>query len=121
MRIKLDENLGARRAVERLRSAGHDVATVTDQQLQAASDVRLAEVCRVEDRCLVPLDLGFADSLRFVPSRFGGIVAFRLPAKRTPPDLYAALDTFVTAVDRRDVSGKLWIVQGRRIREHQEE
>lgn len=121
MRIKLDENLGARRAVERLRSAGHDVATVTDQQLQSASDDRLAGVCRDEDRCLVTLDLGFADSLRFVPSQFRGIVVLRLPAKRTPPDLYAALDTFVAAAAGRDVNGKLWIVQGRRIREHQEE
>jgi predicted nuclease of predicted toxin-antitoxin system len=121
LRIKLDENLGAHRAVERLRSAGHDVATVPDQRLQAASDVRLAEVCRAEDRCLLTLDLGFSDSVRFVPSRFGGIVVLRLPSKRTPTDLYAALDTFVTAVEGRDVRGKLWIVQGRRIREHQEE
>ena len=121
MRIKLDENLGARRAVERLRSAGHDVATVPDQQMQAASDVRLAEVCRAEDRCLVTLDLGFSDSVRFVPSGFSGIVVLRLPSKRTPSDLYAALDTFVAAVERRNVQGKLWIVQGRRIREHQEE
>ncbi len=107
MRIKLDENLGARRAVERLRSAGHDVATVTDQQLESASDDRLAEVCRDEDRCLVTLDLGFADSVRFVPSRFRGIAVLRLPTKRTPPDLYAALDTFVTAIEGRDVKGKL--------------
>jgi predicted nuclease of predicted toxin-antitoxin system len=121
LRIKLDENLGARRAVERIRSAGHDVATVIDQQLQSASDDRLAVVCRDEDRCLVTLDLGFADSLRFVPSRFRGIVVLRLPAKRTRADLDAALDAFVTAVEGRDVMGKLWIVQGRRIREHQEE
>jgi predicted nuclease of predicted toxin-antitoxin system len=121
LRIKLDENLGARRAVERLRAAGHDVATVPDQRLQAASDVRLAEVCRAEARCLVTLDLGFSDSVRFVPSRFSGIVVLRLPAKRTPSDVYAALDTFVAAVERRNAQGKLWIVQGRRIREHQEE
>lgn len=121
MRIKLDENLGARRAVERLRSAGHEVATVPDQRLQSASDVRLAEVCRKEGRCLVTLDLGFADSVRFVPSLFSGIVVLRLPAKRTQTDLDAALDTFVAAVERRSVKGKLWIVQGRRLREHQEE
>ena len=67
MRIKLDENLGARRAVELLRSADHDVATVPDQRLQAASDVGLAEVCRAEDRCLVTLDLGFSVAYTLQP------------------------------------------------------
>ena len=121
MRIKLDENLGARRVVDRLRSAGHDVATVPEQSLQSASDARLAEICRSEDRCLVTLDLGFADSVHFVPSRFAGIVVLRLPNNVTSPDVEAAISTLLVALDRRDVRAKLWIVQGQRIREHQEE
>jgi len=74
--------------VHRLRRG--DVATVPDQLLQAAPDVRLADVCRSEDRCLVTLDLGFADSVHFVPTRFAGIVVLRLPAWVTPLDLDAA-------------------------------
>ena len=121
MRIKLDENLGARRVVDRLRSAGHDVATVPEQSLQSAPDVRLAEVCRGEDRCLVTLDLGFADSVQFVPSQYCGIVVLRFPKKVTSPDVEGAVSTLLVALERRDVRGKLWIVQGQRIREHQEE
>ena len=119
MRIKLDENLGSRRATEPLRSAGHDVATVQDEALHAAADDRLAEVCRAEGRCLVTLDLGFANSVRYVPSKHAGIVVLRLPARVTLSDVDSAIATLVRALERADVRGKLWIVQGRRIREHQ--
>lgn len=66
MRLKLDENLGARGA-ELLRAAGHDVATVYEQKLGSANDVRVLEVCVGEKRCLVTLDLDFANPLAFPP------------------------------------------------------
>lgn len=119
MRIKLDENLGSRRVSDRLRSAGHDVATVQEQALHSAADDRLAKICREEDRCLVTLDLGFADSVRYVPSRYAGIVVLRLPAKVSVSDVDFAISTLVSALTRESARGKLWIVQGRRIREHQ--
>lgn len=120
MRLKLDENLGARRAVERLEAARHDVATVSGQDLEGTSDDQLAEVCRGERRALVTLDIGFANPLLFVPSRYSGMVVIRLPAKPSEADLDVALDTLLTALAEREVAGKLWVVQGGRLREHEE-
>lgn len=119
MRIKLDENLGSPRVSGQLRSAGHDVATVQEQDLHGTTDDGLAEVCRREGRCLVTLDMGFANSVRYVPSSYAGIVVLRMPARVTLANVDAALATLVTALKRGDIHGRLWVVQGRRIREHQ--
>ncbi len=49
MKLKLDENLG-RRPQELLREQGHDVATVAQESLSAASDETLIQTCRRDAR-----------------------------------------------------------------------
>ena len=58
MRIKLDETVG-RRGLELPRSAGHDVMTVRDQNLQGAPDDDLFDVRAREGRILITLDRDF--------------------------------------------------------------
>ena len=72
MKFKLDENLG-RRGREILGTAGHDVSTVADQRIETIADSELIERCQAEKRCLITLDLGFANPLTFLPSRYAGI------------------------------------------------
>ena len=72
MKVKLDENLG-NRAIELFREARRDVATVSEQDLGGTSDGGLIEVCQMEDRVLVTLDLDFSNVLRFPPERYAGI------------------------------------------------
>ena len=119
MKLKLDENLGLR-GHEILTAAGHDVSTVLAQGLQGSLDRELIERCLVEDRCLVTLDLDFANPLIFLPSHYRGIAVLRLPARPSAADLTGLVGTLADALKTELLSGKLWIVEAGRIRVYQE-
>ncbi len=120
MRLKLDENLGARGA-ELFRMAGHDVVTVPEQGLCSATDKDLITICRKEKRCLVTLDMDFGNPILFKPEEYVGIAVLRLPSKPTPDDLIDAIRTMIRGLGLKEIEGKLWIVQRERIREYQPE
>jgi predicted nuclease of predicted toxin-antitoxin system len=120
MRIKLDENLGARSA-EMFRLAGFETTTVLEQKLCSSPDRALIEICRAEKRCLITLDLGFGNPMIFKPADYFGIAVLRLPSKTTPVDLIDAVRTLIGGLTKKDIEGRLWIVQRGRIREYQPE
>jgi predicted nuclease of predicted toxin-antitoxin system len=117
MRFKLDENLGAR-TQRAFVDAGHDTQTVRQESLQGASDQQLYDACRTERRCLVTLDLDFADVTRFPPGESGGIAVIRFPRNPSLPLLENLVRQFLRAVSQMPIDRKLWIVEIGRIRVH---
>jgi len=118
MKLKLDENLGSRIATL-LRSAGHDVATVPGQGLSSTADTQLIEICRREERCLVTLDRGFGNRLRFKPSDYSGIAVIRLPKQPNPGDLRETIEVLIVGLEQAEIAGKLWIIRRGVIQEYQ--
>lgn len=118
MKLKLDENFGTR-TKQLFLGAGHDVQTVRTEELQGCSDLRLYEVCCAEQRCLVTLDLDFADVTRFPPAQAGGIVVIRVPRNPSLPLLEQLVRQFLQALTKMPLEKNLWIVEIGRIRLHQ--
>jgi predicted nuclease of predicted toxin-antitoxin system len=117
MKFKLDENLGQRGAAI-LRGLGHDVAVVTDQGLASATDRKLIAVCASENRCLVTLDLDFANPLQFPPVDYSGIAVLRPGSPTSMAHIEHLVENLARAVGSSDIRGRLWIVELDRIREY---
>lgn len=118
MKFKLDENLGAL-GRDLLEGAGHDVATVVEEHLSGASDDRLYDVCRDEQRVLVTLDHDFGQILRFSPEAVAGIVILESPGRLSPARVVARLREFLAVLATRPIDRELWIVEPGRVRIHQ--
>ena len=116
MKVKLDENLGLR-GRRLLEAAGWDVVTVVDQDMCGAQDRALIEVCRAEGRVIVSMDRDFSNTVLFPPRRYQGIVVLRLPEPIRLEEIEGALERLVSAAAGVDLTGVLWIVDHRRIRE----
>lgn len=66
------------------------------------------------------LDFDFADTLTYPPDRYTGIVVLRLPRHPVPGDIDSAVEVLLDGLNRgADLTGKLWIVHGDRIRQFQ--
>jgi predicted nuclease of predicted toxin-antitoxin system len=115
MKLKLDENFG-HRCFDILSDAGHDVATVAGQQMSGAADEDVIQACLAESRCLVTLDLDFANPLQFRPAGYAGIAVVRLSGRASYAELIRTVNTFAKALDTESITGKLWIVEIDRIR-----
>ena len=115
MRFKLDENLG-RRGLGAFEAEGHDVSTIHLQGLDGSPDALVYDVCRVEGRVLVTLDLDFANPLVFDPRATSGVAVLRLSRSPVPSELADAVALLLVALSVNTIAGSLWIVHPTRIR-----
>ena len=94
--------------------AGHDAATVIDQQMGGGRDHDIAAVCLNEGRALVTLDLDFSDIRVYPPQRYPGIVVLRVPSQLREDLLEVGARLLENLTS--SLQGQLWIVEDSRIR-----
>ncbi|MBX3188617.1 MAG: DUF5615 family PIN-like protein [Labilithrix sp.] len=113
--FKIDENLPIE-VRELLRRSGFDALTVSDQNLGGHPDADVAAVCLSEGRVLLTFDLDFADTTRYPPASYAGIIVLRLMRqdKLHVIDVVTALVPHL--VSEAALRGRLWIVEETRIR-----
>ena len=118
MKFKLDENLSSGlQAI--FRNAGHDVETVLSEALSGATDEQIFDRCCDENRCLITLDLDFADPVRFQSYHCAGIVKFRMPRHFSMKLFQSMINEFLRTLNMIEIKGALWVVEPGRIRIHQ--
>ena len=82
-------------------------------------DTVLIEVCRIEQRVLVTLDLDFANPVHYPPPKYAGIVVLRPANQPSYEDLLCCLQVAIRGLSQVDqMHGKLWIVSKSQIREY---
>ena len=87
--------------------------------MAGAPDRAIFDACVREGRCLVTLDLDFADVLSFPPNRAAGIAVLRLTARPSLTLLRTMVRNLLAAACSQPLTRRLWIVEPGRIRIHE--
>ena len=80
LRFKIDENLPVEIA-DLLTDAGYEAETVWSEHIQGSSDKELLELCQVENRIMVTLDMDFSDIRKYKPEDYQGIILLRITSQ----------------------------------------
>lgn len=113
MKFKLDENVH-QKVADDLLARGYDIATVHQQGLAGRPDRDIASAVKAEARCLITFDLDFADTRRFPPGEYSGLIVLRLRHRTAA----AQVERIAHVVDNSTgLAGRLWIVEDDRLRD----
>ena len=67
------------------------------------------------------MDLDFANPFLFNPEETFGIVVLRIPGNFQMKIFIQALNIFLMEIEKKEINGRLWIVEADRIREYDPE
>jgi hypothetical protein len=102
MKLKLDENLGARGA-NLFSQAGHDVKTVSEQAMNSAPDEQFVSRRRSLPGHNGP---GLQQSAAFPAGSFSGVAVLRVPSPLTMSDLLHCCRTLIAGLSQDSIVGK---------------
>ncbi len=114
MAFKVDENLPVEVA-DLLRQAGHDAATVAEEELGGAPDADISTVCQDEGRALITLDTDFGDIRAYPPEQYPGVVVLRL-RRQDKPHVLGVVERLLTMLSEEQLAHRLWIVSETQLR-----
>ncbi|MCH8969045.1 MAG: DUF5615 family PIN-like protein [Planctomycetes bacterium] len=114
MRFKIDENLPVEVAL-RLRTAGHDATTVTEQDMVGDPDATLSVACQREQRALITLDLDFADIRNYPPEQHSGFIVMRVSG-RGKRHIMEVFERVVPLLETEVLAKQLWVVDEQSVR-----
>ncbi|MEM9481440.1 MAG: DUF5615 family PIN-like protein [Verrucomicrobiota bacterium] len=114
MKLKIDENL-SESVKQVLREQGHDCHSVHDEQIGGGADDRLIEICEIEKRHLLTLDLDFADIIRYPPDKYHGIIVLRL-SRQDARYVCDRIEEVLPDLEALELKGHLVIVDDSRVR-----
>ncbi|MBF0489134.1 MAG: DUF5615 family PIN-like protein [Candidatus Omnitrophica bacterium] len=106
MQFLSDENFRLD-VVEYLENQGHDVKKVS----RRSSDSNVASLAKKEKRILLTNDSDFANTLRFKPKDYYGILVFRIHSPRFHK-FKETLEEFLAIYGSSLIKGKLFIIDG---------
>ena len=113
-KFKIDENLPIE-AANLFNRFGYDAETVLDEELQGFSDDELFLTCKKENRILVTFDLNFSDVRTYSPGTHPGVIVIRLADQSVDATL-SVINKIISTFKEETPSGKLWIVEEKKIR-----
>ena len=114
MRFKIDEHLPLE-IKDLLAQHQHDSVTVADEGMAGSIDPDVAQVCRVEARAIMTLDLDFSDIRAYPPEDYHGIIVFR-PVIQSITSLARLTTRLLLLLEQEPLVGHLWIVEDHRVR-----
>jgi hypothetical protein len=120
MQFKLDENFG--RSIQKVfQQAGHDARTVREENLKGAPDPEIFAAAQTERWILITMDHDFGNVLTYRHEDSAGVAVINPPGRPTLPLLRLLTLTLLQGLKKGNITGRLWIVEPGRIREHEPE
>lgn len=115
IRFKLDENFSPS-LTSLFQKSGYDAESVLEEKLSGASDETIHQVCLKENRCLVTLDMDFANILRFPAENTPGIIVIRPNRSISINTMSEMLNLLLKALQENDPAECLWILEPHQLR-----
>ncbi len=115
LRFKLDENFSPSLTLL-FQQTGYNAESVLEEELSGSPDESIYHVCLKERRCLVTLDLDFANILRFPAENTPGIIVVRPNRPITLGIMSDMILLLLKALNENDPTNCLWILEPHQLR-----